>query len=52
MNNVFVALLIGIGAGPIDVTPMVLQKINRYSILSVFAQWVVLGLLIPFVERD
>lgn len=52
MNNILIALLIGIAAGIIDVIPMILQKMNKYANLSAFFHWVVLGLLIPFVAWD
>ena len=50
MREVFVALGIGIVAGAIDIVPMVRQKIHKASILCVFAQWVFIGLIIPFVD--
>ncbi len=49
MNNFLVALVIGIVAGIIDVTPMIIQKMDKYANLSAFIHWVVLGLIIPFV---
>ncbi len=50
MNEILIALLIGIIAGTIDVIPMVIQKMDKYSNLSAFFHWVVLGLIIPFVS--
>ncbi len=50
MNDIFIALLIGIGAGIIDVIPMLIQKMNKAANLSAFSHWVVLGLIIPFVS--
>jgi hypothetical protein len=49
MNNILVALVIGIIAGIIDIIPMVVQKMKKDAILSAFTHWVVLGLIIPFV---
>mgnify|MGYP000014480034 CR=1 FL=1 len=50
MNNILIALLIGIIAGILDVIPMILQKLNKYANFSAFMHWVVLGLIIPFVH--
>jgi hypothetical protein len=52
MNEILIALIIGIIAGIIDVIPMILQKMNKYANLSAFFHWVVLGLIIPFVDWD
>ena len=50
MNDIFIALIIGIIAGVIDVIPMLIQKLNRFANLSAFTHWVILGLIIPFVS--
>ncbi len=50
MNDILIALVIGIAAGIIDVTPMIIQKTDKYANLSAFVHWVVLGLIIPFVS--
>jgi hypothetical protein len=52
MNNILIALAIGIVAGLIDVTPMILQKLDKAACWSAFVHWVVLGLIIPFVHWD
>lgn len=52
MNNILIALLIGIVAGLIDVTPMIIQKLDKTANISAFVHWVVLGLIIPFVHWD
>jgi hypothetical protein len=52
MKDIFIALAIGALAGTIDIIPMIFQKINKYSIVAVFCQWVFLGLVIPFVDWD
>ena len=52
MNNIFIALIIGIIAGAIDVTPMIIQKMDKTAVWSAFIHWVVLGLIIPFVNWD
>lgn len=52
MIKIGVALIIGSVAGAIDIVPMVRQKMHKASILCVFAQWVFIGLLVPFVNWD
>ena len=52
MNPIFIAALIGLVAGPIDVIPMILQKLDRRSCVSAFLQYFALGLIIPFVSWD
>jgi len=49
MNDILIALIIGIIAGIIDVIPMLIQKLDKFANLSAFAHWVILGLIIPFV---
>ena len=50
MKTFLFALLSGIIAGGIDILPMVLQKMDRFSILSAFIHWVILGIIIPYVN--
>lgn len=50
MNDILVALAIGIVAGIIDIVPMIIQKLDKYSCISAFCHWVILGLVIPFVD--
>jgi len=50
MNNFLIALLIGLSAGIIDALPMIVQKLDKYAVASAFVHWVVLGLIIPFVD--
>ena len=50
MNNILIALTIGIIAGTIDVIPMIIQKLDKFANASAFVHWVVLGLIIPFVD--
>ena len=44
------SLLIGLIAGIIDVIPMLIQKLDKYSCLSAFVHWIVLGLLISYAN--
>lgn len=50
MENILIALAIGIVAGIIDVTPMIIMKLDKTANWSAFIHWVVLGLIIPFVH--
>ena len=52
MNEILIALAIGIVAGTIDVIPMIIMKLDKYANISAFVHWVVLGLIIPFVGWD
>jgi hypothetical protein len=50
MKRILIALLIGIIAGIIDVIPMILQDLSWYANISAFVHWIVLGLIIPFID--
>lgn len=50
MNAITIAVLIGIVAGLIDITPMVLMKLERSASISAFVHYFVLGLAIPFID--
>ena len=50
MENIFIALCIGIVAGVIDVVPMLIQKLDKFSCVSAFIHWIVLGLIIPYLN--
>ena len=52
MNDLMIAILIGLAAGTIDVVPMIIQKLDKTSCLSAFMHYFVLGLIIPFVDVD
>lgn len=52
MNDILIALAIGITAGVIDIIPMIIKKMNKISNLTAFLHWVILGLIIPFVSWD
>lgn len=52
MKNLFIALIIGLSAAIIDVVPMIIQRIDKSACISAFVQWIVLGLIIPFVNWD
>jgi len=50
MEKMFIALCIGVIAGAIDVTPMIVRKLEKSANWSAFIHWVVLGLIIPYVQ--
>ena len=52
MKNIFIALIIGISAAIIDVVPMIIQRIDKSACISAAVQWIVLGLIIPYVNWD
>ncbi len=53
MKNILIALLLGIIAASIDALPMIKNNnIPRFSVMAIFAQWVVMGLLIPFINWE
>lgn len=50
MNNILIALIIGIIAGLIDVIPMIIMKLEKTANISAFIHYFALGLIIPFVS--
>lgn len=52
MNNFLIAIIIGLVAGLIDVTPMIIMKLEKAANISAFVHYFVLGLIIPFVGWD
>lgn len=50
MKNILIAFIIGLSAAIIDVVPMIIQRIDKSACISAFIQWIVLGLIIPFVD--
>lgn len=50
MNNFLIALIIGLVAGLIDVTPMLIMKLEKRANVSAFVHYFALGLIIPFVN--
>ena len=45
-RKILLGTVSGVIAGIIDVIPMIIQKLPVHSLLSAFAMWVVLGLII------
>ena len=52
MTQIIIALVIGIVAALIDTFPMLKLPVPRFSVYAIFAQWVFIGLLIPFINWD
>ncbi len=50
MTKLFISLGIGALAGILDIIPMVLQKLDRFSNLSAFVHWLVLGVIISYIQ--
>lgn len=50
MTSFIIALLIGTVAGIIDVIPMRIRKLDNYTCLSAFLHWVVMGVVIAYVQ--
>lgn len=50
MKKIFIALGLGVAAGLIDIIPMLIMNLSVYATVSAFLHWVVLGLIIPFVN--
>lgn len=50
MTAILIALSISALAGLIDIAPMWARPIPRASIAAIFVQWLLLGLVIPFVS--
>jgi hypothetical protein len=49
-RKVLSGLLIGVVAGIIDVTPMIIQKITWDANLSAFSMWIVIGFFLAVVD--
>jgi hypothetical protein len=52
MNDFLIAIIIGLVAGLIDVTPMIIMKLEKVANISAFVHYFVLGLIIPFVSWE
>jgi len=50
MDDFLIAVVIGLVAGLIDVTPMIIMKLEKVANISAFVHYFVLGLIIPFVN--
>jgi hypothetical protein len=50
MSRLIISILIGAIAGVIDVVLMIAQKLSKHACISAFVHWVVLGVLIAYVQ--
>ena len=50
MNRYFKGMLLGAGAGIIDVIPMIFQKLPVDANISAFSMWVIVGFLLTVTE--
>ncbi|MCP4051178.1 MAG: hypothetical protein GY730_10795 [bacterium] len=50
MSKLIISLLIGVIAGIIDVIPMLIQKLDKYACISAFIHWMVLGIIISYID--
>jgi len=50
MNDFLIAIIIGLVAGLIDITPMIIMKLEKSANISAFVHYFALGLIIPFVD--
>jgi hypothetical protein len=46
MNTLFIAVVIGVAAGLLDILPMILQKMGKISIISAFLQYFFVSIVI------
>jgi hypothetical protein len=52
MSNFLIALVIGVVAATIDVVPMIIKKLEKTASISAFVHYLILGLIIPFVDWE
>ncbi|WP_028580899.1 hypothetical protein [Desulfogranum japonicum] len=50
MHNFIVSISVGAVAGIIDIIPMIIQKLDRFSICSAFIHWIILGVVITYIQ--
>ena len=50
MTKLLIALGVGIVAGGLDVFPMLKKEIPKASIWSVFVQWVLISIVISYID--
>jgi hypothetical protein len=50
MNNLLIALAIGLAAGIIDVVPMIIMKLEKRANIAAFLHYFFLGIIIPFID--
>ncbi len=50
MSKLLIALLIGAAAGALDIIPMLLRKAPWHEVAVPFVHWLMLGVLIAYVQ--
>lgn len=50
MSKLMISLGIGVVAGLIDIAPMLIRKMSGYACLAAFVHWVVLGIIIAYIN--
>lgn len=50
MTKLYISLGIGLIAGLIDIIPMIVKKIDKYSTISAFVHWIILGFVISYIQ--
>jgi len=50
MSKLIISIGIGVAAGIIDVIPMLIQKIDKHACISAFIHWVVMGIIISYIQ--
>jgi hypothetical protein len=50
MSKLLAALLVGAGAGALDIIPMLLRKAPWHEVAVPFVHWLALGVLIAYVQ--
>ena len=50
--KLLIALGIGAAAGLVDVAPMVMRRVDRFSMASAFLHWLVVGVMVTYVRAD
>ena len=52
MNPIATGILLGIGAGIIDVIPMIIKKLTWDANISAFTMWIVVGFFIAAIDLN
>ncbi len=50
MKKLKIALFLGIGAGILDIIPMLFMQLSRFAVSAAFVHWIVAGIVITFVK--
>ncbi len=50
MGKIYFTLIAGVLAGTVDIVPMIFQKLDKYSIISAFIQWMVAAFVITHIQ--